>query len=346
MGKGPSRKFHNRLNDAYVEGTLTCLRPDVITQRIHTDFPLVLNVEPSNACNLRCTVCPRRETVRRHGTHYLSLSAFKSIADQASENGPLIMLNLHKDGEPLMHRQLPEMVAYAKGKSVARTIHLNTNGTLLHMPIAERLLDAGIDDITISVDAALTETYFRIKQDHDLDGLNRNIEAFMSLRDRMNVHTFVRVKIMEFDWVSAEEIAAFHRRWEGVADQVQVTGAHDWSGAIADLAITDEISDVRYPCALLWYTLAINSNGKVSICNVDWDYSGVVGDINKASIHEIWNGWPLRRIRRAHLQQQWDVVPVCESCVLWVSVGDMTEHFRARPEFHADEPQAACMETI
>ena len=337
MGKGPSRKFHHCLNDAYVDGTLTCLRPEAISRQIHTGFPLVLNVEPTNACNLRCTVCPREKTVRQNGTHYLSLSAFKNIADQALMHGPLIMLNLHKDGEPLMHRQLPEMVAYAKGKNVARTIHLNTNGTLLHMPIAERLLDAGIDDITISVDAALPETYFRIKQDQDLDGLNRKIEAFMMLRDQMGVHTFVRVKIMEFDWVSAKEIEAFYRRWEGIADQVQVTGVHDWSGAIPDIAVTDENTNVRYPCALLWYALAINSNGKVSICNVDWDYSGVVGSIFEEELSDIWSGTKLRRIRRSHLEGRWNAASVCESCVVWVSVGNMSDYFYSRPEFYVDD---------
>jgi len=272
------------------------------------------------------------------------METYRKIIDEAAGYPQLIMLNLHKDGEPLMHRKLPDMVRYAKEKNVAETIHLNTNGTLLDRPVAERLLAAGIDDITVSVDAAWPETYHCIKQDRDLEGLNRKIEAFMSLRDQMGVHTFVRVKIMEFDLVSAKEIEAFHRRWEGIADQVQVTGVHDWSGAIADLTITDENTDVRYPCALLWYALAINSNGKVSICNVDWDYSGVVGDINETSIHEKWNGRLLRRIRRAHLQHQWDMVPVCESCVVWVSAGDMTEHYVALPQFYTEGPEGAAME--
>jgi radical SAM protein with 4Fe4S-binding SPASM domain len=336
MGRGPSRNYHHRLNDAYVDGSLTCLRPEVIARRMRIDFPLVLNIEPTNACNLRCTICPRAETVRRQGIHHLSLADFKKIIDEARAHGRLIMLNLHKDGEPLLHRQLPEMVAYAKEKKVAETIHLNTNGTLLDQPIARKLLAAGIDDITVSVDAAWPETYHRIKQDWDLNGLNRKIEAFLALRDRMRANTFVRVKIMEFNWVTAEEITAFHRHWEGIADQVQVTGVHDWSGAIADLAITDETVDVRYPCALLWYALAVNSNGKVSICNVDWDYSGVVGDVYQKSLSEIWNDQPLRGIRRAHLEQKWNTAPVCDSCVVWVSFGDMTGTFLQRRELYSE----------
>lgn len=344
MGKGPSEKYHQSINDNYVKGTLTCLQPETVKRRIKTNYPVVLNIEPTNACNLSCICCPREKGASRHGVNYLSMETYRKIIDEASGYPQLLMLNLHKDGEPLMHRKLPDMVSYAKEKNIAETIHLNTNGTLLDRPVAERLLAAGIDDITISVDAAWPETYYRIKQDRHLEGLNRKIEGFMSLRDKIGAHTFVRVKIMEFAWVSAKETEAFHRRWEGIADQVQVTGVHDWSGAIADFAVTDESTDVRFPCALLWYALAINSNGKVSICNVDWDYSGEVGDINETSIHEIWNGRPLRRIRRAHLQHQWDMVSVCGSCAVWVSVGDMTEHFLVRPEFYSDGSEGAAME--
>ena len=71
-----------------------------------------------------------------------------------------------------------------------------------------------------------------------------------------------------------KEIELFFQKWSGIVDEVQVTGVHDWSGTIKNIRITDEQSKDRFPCTLLWYMMAINSNGKVSTCNVDWDYSG------------------------------------------------------------------------
>ena len=53
MGRGPSNQYHEPINEAYVEGSLTCLKPETIKRLINTDFPLVLNIEPTNACNLR-----------------------------------------------------------------------------------------------------------------------------------------------------------------------------------------------------------------------------------------------------------------------------------------------------
>jgi MoaA/NifB/PqqE/SkfB family radical SAM enzyme len=333
MGKGPTKRYHNSIHEAYVDGTLTCLKPEVIRQAIDSDFPLVLNIEPTNACNLHCTFCPRERTAARQGENYIELNTFKKIIDEATEYHPLFMLNLHKDGEPLLHDELPEMVAYARKKDVAGTIHLNTNGMRLGGSMGQRLLESGIDDITISVDAAYPETYRQLKRSRHFDTLIKNIESFIEHRDRVNSETTIRVKIMEFDAVAGAEIDAFHDQWTGIADEVQVTGVHNWSGAISGLRVTDETSSERYPCALLWYALAVNSNGDVSICNVDWDYSGVVGSVHQKSLHAIWNDLPLRKIRRAHLDAHWDYVPVCDSCVVWTSVGNLKSYLQTRVEF-------------
>lgn len=121
----------------------------------------------------------------------------------------------------------------------------------------------------------------KLKQHRGFNALNDNIRSFIEYRDKIGAITTIRVKIMEFNQISDDEIEAFHDTWEGIADQVQVTGVHDWNGAINNLTVTDETSPYRYPCALLWYALAVNSNGDVSTCNVDWNYSGVVGNIHK-----------------------------------------------------------------
>lgn len=333
MGRGPTKNYYQNMNDFYVEGSLTCLKPEVIRELANSEFPLVLNVEPTNDCNLKCYYCPREKAVQKHGLSYMDMNIYRSIIDQAASCGPLIMLNLHKDGEPLLHPALPEMVRYAKEKKAFHTIHLNTNGLLLASSRARDLLAAGIDDITISIDAARADTFLKFKGINALKKLEEDIQQFYRWRDEMNASTFIRVKIMEFDAISQKEIQEFIQKWQPIADQVQVTGVHSWSGAINNLAVTDEKSQRRYPCGLLWFMLAVNADGQVSVCNVDWDRSGVVGDIYRQSISEIWNGKAMKAVRRNHLHGCWNNPKVCEDCVVWVSVGDMSDFFRERKEF-------------
>lgn len=332
MGRGPTKEHYRVMNENYVEGTLTCLKPEVIKKRISDSFPLVLNIEPTNACNAKCYYCPRDKMIQSQGINFLSLEDFQMIIDQISPN-KLIMLNLHKDGEPLLHKELPEMVGYAKQNDAADIIHLNTNGILINSKCGRGIVEKEIDDITISVDAASEETYRKLKNIRGLQELEDNIKRIIDFRDKINSSTRIRVKIMEFGEVGMDEINHFHEKWDNVADEVQVTGVHNWSGAIDDLKITDEQSAERYPCVLLWYMLAVNSNSKVSVCNVDWDYSGVVGDCSNDSIKDIWNGEKIKRIRKSHLDGIWNQPPVCLECVVWVSVGNMWEYLKTRKEF-------------
>ena len=142
---------------------------------------------------------------------------------------------------------------------------------------------------------------------------------------------------MEFGDVKREEVLHFIDKWTDVADEVQVTGTHNWSGAIDEIEVTDEQTPDRYPCVLLWYMLAVNSNGEVSTCSVDWNYSGSVGNVHEQSLKEIWNGDRIREIRRNQLNGIWNDPDVCDECVVWVSVGDMWEYLKTRKEFLGDE---------
>jgi len=320
------------MNKNFVKGSLTCLKPEVIQERINTEFPLMLNIEPTNECNAKCYYCPRDITAKVKGVNFINFELYKSIIDQIKEH-KLIMLNLHKDGEPLLHKQLPEMIKYAKDKNAADIIHFNTNGTLLDKNIARRVLESGLDDMTISIDAAYEETYQRLKKLNGLEKLEEKIRNFIKLRDEMDAPTFIRVKIMEFEGVSKEEIETFQSRWKGVADQVQVTGVHSWSGAIEDFKITDEQVSERYPCALLWYLLAVNANGEVSICNVDWNYTGVVGNAITSSVKDIWSGKKIKLFRQAQINGVWNCPEICDECVVGVSVGNMWDYFKTRTDF-------------
>ncbi len=332
MGRGPTKEYHKKMMDGYVEGTLTCLKGSVVRSEANTDFPLVLNIELTNDCNLNCYICPRRKSGREVG--YMTMGLFKKIVDEASQYRKLRMLNLHKDGESLLHPQLAEMIRYAKEKDISKVIHLNTNGTLLTAKRAEEIIQSGIDDITISLDAFSKETYRKIKRSGGFETLEKRIVGFFELREKMRYKMpFVRVKIMEFR-DTAGEIGDFVRKWTPIADEVQVSGVHNWSGAIEELKVTDEHPPKRYPCPLMWYMLAVNWDGQVSICSVDWNNTTVVGDVNLNTLHEIWIGDRMKAARLSHMEGRWGYLPVCEECVVWGSGQDDTEWLKSKREFY------------
>lgn len=331
MGRGPTLKYHKELNPNYERGTLTCLKSSVIKQRINSEFPLVLNIEPTNDCNLFCCYCPRLKSKKPVG--YIDLGLVKKIIDETSNYPKLTMLNFHKDGESLLHPEIDEMIKYASSKDIADLIHMNTNALCLDDEMIKRLLDSGIDDVTLSIDAFKKETFKKTKGRDLLDKVDANVRRFVELRDKAGYdRPFLRAKIIEFK-DTFSEITDFENYWKDIVDEVQVTGIHNWSGAIEHIEVTDEVSEVRSPCILLWYALVINWTGDVSICSVDWDSSALLGNVKEKTISELWKSDIIIKARRAELKGQHDFFKVCEKCINWVAGEDLTEYFRNRKDF-------------
>lgn len=332
MGRGPSTHLHRNMNESYVRGTLTCLKPEVMKKRCTPSFPLVLNIEPTNRCNSRCYVCIREKSGLRNID--LPFKLFRKIIDEVSAHGRLIMINLHKNGEPLLHPDIFNMIEYIKLKNAAETIHFNTNGILLNAKNTQALINSGINDVTISIDAARQNTYEKIKRIKGFEELERNIREFFRIKNKSGFrlpHT--RVKIMEYDdtW---KEIGEFVDKWSGVADEVQVTGVHNWCEGIEGLKATDETRDARYACCLLWYELVINSDGTASPCQFDWKNEYIVGDVRVDSIANIWKSRKMRDLRKAQVNKDWAYGRICDKCITWAGAEDLSGWYKSERKFY------------
>jgi len=77
-----------------------------------------------------------------------------------------------------------------------------------------------------------------------------------------------------------------------------------------------EISDTNRIkiCPKPFYTLAVNFDGKVSTCCVDWSYGTIVGDLTCQSLLDIWNGKDLQNFRMKHLKGKKKTINVCNMC--------------------------------
>jgi hypothetical protein len=110
--------------------------------------PVCLYLEVTNRCNLLCTTCPRTyEELEPEADMHWDL--FTKIVDQVPNIKRVV---LHGVGEPMLVKDLPQMVAYLKARGVY--VLFNTNGTLLTEKNGQALIDAGLDELRVSLDAA------------------------------------------------------------------------------------------------------------------------------------------------------------------------------------------------
>jgi MoaA/NifB/PqqE/SkfB family radical SAM enzyme len=140
--------------------------------------PVCLYLETTNRCNLLCTTCPRTYEELEPPAD-MSWDLFTSIVDQIPR---LHRAVLHGIGEPMLVKNLPRMVRYLKDRGTY--VLFNTNGTVLNDKNGRALIEAGLDELRVSFDAANPESYRAIRGKNYFNRILKNVRAFRELQER------------------------------------------------------------------------------------------------------------------------------------------------------------------
>ena len=143
---------------------------------IATQDPVCLYLEVSNQCNLACKTCPITYG-KVEDPAALSLQQVQSLVSQFPTVTQVV---LHGIGEPLLNRELAEIILWLKKRGIY--VLFNTNGTLLNKRWREALVQSGLDEIRLSLDAATPETFAHVRGNPLFDVIIRNIKALMALK--------------------------------------------------------------------------------------------------------------------------------------------------------------------
>ena len=140
--------------------------------------PVCLYLEVTNRCNLLCTTCPRTY-VELEPPADMSWELFTRIVDQVPDVKRAV---LHGVGEPMLVKNLPRMVRYLKDRGVY--VLFNTNGTVLNERNGRALIDARLDELRVSLDAANAELYIKVRGKDYFNRILKNVKAFRALQER------------------------------------------------------------------------------------------------------------------------------------------------------------------
>jgi MoaA/NifB/PqqE/SkfB family radical SAM enzyme len=138
--------------------------------------PVCLYLEVTNRCNLLCETCPRTfEDLEPPAD--MSWELFTSIIDQVPNIARVVM---HGVGEPMLVKNLPEMIRYLKARNIYALF--NTNGTLLTPRRQRELIETGLDELRVSLDAADAKTFLAVRGKDFFNRIVRNISSFTQLQ--------------------------------------------------------------------------------------------------------------------------------------------------------------------
>lgn len=159
-----------------------------------------LRISVTDRCNLRCTYCMPRE---HFGPDHAFLPKddilrFEHITDVVEA---CMELGLQKiritGGEPLLRRDLHVLVSLLRKVHPNADLALTTNGVILGRH-AERLLNAGLDRVTVSMDALSPTVYNEMGDvEHGPESTLRGIEKALDVGLKVKVNCVVRAGVNE-----------------------------------------------------------------------------------------------------------------------------------------------------
>ena len=142
-------------------------------------LPRSLYIETTSRCNSLCETCILTFGGREPQKD-LRWGQFRTIVDQFPV---LERVLLHGIGEPLLNRELPRMISHLKTRGA--TVLFNSNAITLSPKMGRALVDAGLDELRVSLDASSRDTYARIRGVDAFDKVVENLERLAAVKGEL-----------------------------------------------------------------------------------------------------------------------------------------------------------------
>lgn len=284
---------------------------------------VLLQLEVTNACNHKCVFCPNMDSKRKKKMIdiHLAKRIMKECAEFLEEDKRICF---HMNGEPLLYKDLSELVRYSKELGYAYSF-ITTNGSVADEALLTELFEAGLDSIKFSINAGSRESYMKIHgADHFEDAMNAlKFSWKYRVEHKKNYKIFVSCVGMRDNY---HELEQFDKNVKGYCDEVvfyypcayagqKIEKAKELRCDLSELSIKSFEITHAVPCAVLWNSINVTCEGYLSLCCSESDNRLIIEDINNMSIKDAWLGEKMQNIRKRHLEGKIDNMP-CLSCIM------------------------------
>lgn len=309
--------FHSRVLPVFIKKKIKAMiTPYFIKKRIRewNGLPDVVLIENTNLCNAKCTMCPHSKMKRKKGI--MTFDLYKHIIDECIALG-VQRIQITGTGEPLLDPLVFERIRYAKQAGI-KEINLFSNASLLNQQKQEALLTSGVDLVFLSVDGFTKDIYEAIRHGLSFEDVKENMLSLLKRKKAIGGNKpFIVVGGLKVNNNMLTCLKGdFYNNISKLSDFVWFSeqgDVHDWAGSVTGIGCNLSVCN-NQPCRRLWSSLCILWDGKVPLCCID--YEGVInlGDIQKQSIREIWNGQKLRDFRNYHIKLKFNKIELCNNC--------------------------------
>ena len=304
--------FHNKknVNKVYRYINFRFFFEQVSLKKIETDYPPYLLIEPVSTCNLRCPFCFQTDKTftKKPFMGTMKLDLFKNIIDQANELG-VGAITIASRGEPTLHKDLGEMLKYAKSKENIFEIKLNTNATKLTEGLCNQIFESEVNQVVISADHYEKKTFEELRKNSNFETIVKNVKLLFETRKKFK-NPLTEIRVSGIDFYKSTNKNIFRDFWIKISDEVTIGDALErW-----DTYNNKPHPEINDPCENLWDRMYIWFDGKVNPCDADYKSYLSYGNVNEFSIKKLWNSKIIKNIRNKHITNQRSEIDSCNKC--------------------------------
>jgi radical SAM protein with 4Fe4S-binding SPASM domain len=284
-------------------------------------MPLAIGAELTNYCNLQCPECSSGSRQMQRERGFMEIELFKSVM---SELQPYIYYtNLYFQGEPMLH---PLFTSFIRNCSNTKTV-ISTNGHFLSEENAEKIVRSGLNKLIISLDGIDQETYSAYRIDGNINTVLEGMKNIADAKKKFDSSLKIEIQFL-VNKLNENQIPQIRQVAKKVKSSLKLKSMQIINRENIELWLPLNERFRRYKtedgkyvvknslhdrCARLWFNPVITWDGKVIPCCFDKDAKYVMGDLNKESFREIWNG-PKYRIFRKMVLSDRSAVEICRNC--------------------------------
>jgi radical SAM protein with 4Fe4S-binding SPASM domain len=259
--------------------------------------PYHLVIEPTNACNLGCPLCPTGLGAGTRSKGVMKMDQFKKIIDELDET--TLEIYFQNWGESTLVTELPSMIEYASSKGI--WTHLSTNFSRNYKQgYLETLISSGLALLHIDLDGLTQEVYEKYRKKGDLSLVLKNIKKVVEIKKQTGVE-FPQIDVCMLAMSHNEhQFRDFERKAielevdHYMIDKIQVdpndSSSKSWLPKNKKYIYrTYKGHDSDTQCHWPWSGMVVNWDGNVAPCCIVDSPKADFGNVYEKSIMEVWN---------------------------------------------------------
>jgi len=298
-------------------------------EEIRSKKPVIYNIETTNACNMKCEMCPRTTMMTRK-IETMKPELFKKIIDQIephseedwklweefvqnkygiqpndmSENHFFLyiipkVIQLHGYGDPLLDKNMSTYAKLLNEKGFQS--YFSCNPSNIDMERTKMMFENGLDYIKYSIETVDDLLHKKIRgQASNFSESYKKILELLDLKVKNNYKTTIIITMLDLHRPNQkEEFEKLKEAFKG-CDVYIYFKSEDQQWYRKDYHGTTSVHWSEF-CKHPWMSMTIKSNGETAMCMEDFNNDIVLGDVNIESLFDIWNGGKYKQFRKDHL---------------------------------------------